>query len=343
LRFNRAIYVFLMLALVFIVLPSHLPSPVYALPGSGGSSPGPPPLTPPTGTALTQFREFSSGGWDVVIYDGNLEFFGSTATVNLAWTTPFSASDAAETTYIVADGQSVFPADSALFKGLTVIPPDAFPGADGAYWDTPTVQVTSNMVAGDTSASAAVKSDFPTVGQADCLVYVAQVFGHGPTSALAGYSAHGVGFRSVTSGTITVSDIPAGTQVIGAFLYFTVLANSAPTATMTLNGIDITSRAVPSGSGPSPCWTPSSSFSFRYDVTNLISGNGAYTLTNFPTSADSLNCAAAGDICPDGASLVIVFGPSVIPEYPLGLPLLAIFMIIAYGLIKRRTKNPRNI
>jgi len=29
--------------------------------------------------------------------------------------------------------------------------------------------------------------------------------------------------------------------------------------------------------------------------------------------------------------------PSAIPEYPLGLPLLAIFMILAYGLIRRRT------
>lgn len=34
---------------------------------------------------------------------------------------------------------------------------------------------------------------------------------------------------------------------------------------------------------------------------------------------------------------------AVIPEYPIGLPLLAIFMIIAYGLIKRRTRNPKNI
>jgi hypothetical protein len=32
-----------------------------------------------------------------------------------------------------------------------------------------------------------------------------------------------------------------------------------------------------------------------------------------------------------------------VPEYPLSLPLLAIFMIIAYGLIKSRTGNPRNI
>lgn len=32
-----------------------------------------------------------------------------------------------------------------------------------------------------------------------------------------------------------------------------------------------------------------------------------------------------------------------IPEYPLGLPLLAIFMVVAYGLIKHRTRNPKNI
>jgi hypothetical protein len=33
--------------------------------------------------------------------------------------------------------------------------------------------------------------------------------------------------------------------------------------------------------------------------------------------------------------------PAPIPEYPLGLPLLAIFMILAYGLIKRRTSNQK--
>jgi hypothetical protein len=28
-----------------------------------------------------------------------------------------------------------------------------------------------------------------------------------------------------------------------------------------------------------------------------------------------------------------------IPEYPLGLPILAVFMIIGYGLVRRRTGN----
>jgi hypothetical protein len=34
-----------------------------------------------------------------------------------------------------------------------------------------------------------------------------------------------------------------------------------------------------------------------------------------------------------------VNAPAIVPEYPLGLPLLAIFMIFAYGLIRRRTQN----
>lgn len=32
-----------------------------------------------------------------------------------------------------------------------------------------------------------------------------------------------------------------------------------------------------------------------------------------------------------------------VPEYPLGLPLLAIFTLIAYGIIKRRTQTPKNV
>jgi fucose permease len=35
--------------------------------------------------------------------------------------------------------------------------------------------------------------------------------------------------------------------------------------------------------------------------------------------------------------------PPPIPEYPIGLPVLAIFMIVTYSLIRRRTKTPKNI
>jgi hypothetical protein len=39
---------------------------------------------------------------------------------------------------------------------------------------------------------------------------------------------------------------------------------------------------------------------------------------------------------------VALIPPELVPEYPLGLPLLAIFMIVGYGLIKRRTRNQKN-
>ena len=46
-----------------------------------------------------------------------------------------------------------------------------------------------------------------------------------------------------------------------------------------------------------------------------------------------------GTNTPDNAVSSLTVNPTVVPEYPYGLPLLAIFMVIAYGLIRRRTRN----
>jgi len=46
---------------------------------------------------------------------------------------------------------------------------------------------------------------------------------------------------------------------------------------------------------------------------------------------------------PPSVTITLIVNPATpIPEYPLGLPVLAIFMIIAYGLIKRRTRSTKN-
>jgi hypothetical protein len=45
----------------------------------------------------------------------------------------------------------------------------------------------------------------------------------------------------------------------------------------------------------------------------------------------------------NAVTLKATFTPIPIPEYPLGLPLLAIFMVLAYAVIKRRTRNPKDI
>jgi ABC-type spermidine/putrescine transport system permease subunit II len=65
-------------------------------------------------------------------------------------------------------------------------------------------------------------------------------------------------------------------------------------------------------------------------------GSGSVTVTG-SYGGDSNNQASSGTF-----SLQVIT-PAIVPEYPIGLPLLAIFMIIAYGLIKRRTRDPQNI
>ncbi len=59
-----------------------------------------------------------------------------------------------------------------------------------------------------------------------------------------------------------------------------------------------------------------------------------------PTSGLSVgtHCVRAVGVVASVTELLTVVAP--IPEYPFGLPLLAIFMVIGYGLIRRRTKLP---
>jgi hypothetical protein len=63
------------------------------------------------------------------------------------------------------------------------------------------------------------------------------------------------------------------------------------------------------------------------------------TLTDGASPGDSDGLANGVIVDPGGPAIT----PAIVPEYPLGLPLLAIFMILTYGLIKRRTRNPKNI
>lgn len=92
----------------------------------------------------------------------------------------------ARTTYVVGDGQLRFPSDIASFNSVPVAGPgtgvktaDAFDGGDGTavypldgLWDTLTLDVSSLVNPGDTTALASV-----TAGAGgDCLTYVAQVF-----------------------------------------------------------------------------------------------------------------------------------------------------------------------
>jgi hypothetical protein len=74
------------------------------------------------------------------------------------------------------------------------------------------------------------------------------------------------------------------------------------------------------------------SFDFSQSIPTSSLGAGSYCVRLTSCSAE-----------PNCGSLITITDPltvtGVIPEYPLGLSVLAIFMVLAYGLIKRRTRT----
>ena len=112
------------------------------------------------------------------------------------------------------------------------------------------------------------------------------------------FTASGVGLRGATSGNITIAGIPSGGSVVRAFLYWAMLddGEDASLPELNLNGSAIVGSLI--GSGPDTCWGRTNSFTFRADVTALVTGNGVYALTGV---------ASGGNILAEGASLVVVY------------------------------------
>ena len=124
-----------------------------------------------------------------------------------------------------------------------------------------------------------------------------------------GYVAAGVGLRNLGYGTISISGIPSGSSVAGAYLFWDELAaTSLNLAQGVFNGRTITGTAL--GSDVSPCWPAPNNYGYVADVTNLVSGNGSYSISGFASGVtngqDPWN---SGSPAPEaeGASLVIVY------------------------------------
>ena len=155
----------------------------------------------------------------------------------------------------------------------------------------------------------------------------------------------------------------------------TVTAGSSASTTITFHNAaaspTITCSGLPSGAScstnPSPLPTIiNDGYQFTLTISAASSTSpGAYTVTvqatfSGPTiiqpsflTISPIQFGSSGGIGPNSlliqqdptasVTITVTVNPASIPEYPLGLPVLAIFMIIAYGLIKRRTRNPKNI
>jgi len=117
------------------------------------------------------------------------------------------------------------------------------------------------------------------------------------------YVAAGVGMRGTGTGTITISGIPVGSTIVKAFLYWAMLdVSEGPNfKNGVFAGTSITGTFI--ATDDDPCWTgTNTTFVYRADVTTLVTGNGAYSLSGFTTGPDFTTPP-----CLEGASLVIVF------------------------------------
>jgi hypothetical protein len=298
---------------------------------------------PSTLKRFTSLTLAGTGGTiQAVVYDGNhaLAFRDSTATTGLTGFTAPSRPFTAKTTFVVVDGQcgsntpngcngvhSIGGWDTLSFtggSGKLSDGPDAFKGSDPCpwgrdtcLWDTRTFDVSGYVAPGDMSVTATVTTGEDPSNISDCVNHEAQIFAVGPAAAWtnAGYVAAGVGLRNQGSGNVRIGGIPAGSPVAKAFLYWNVLNASEPSAGITLQGTGI--RGTMIGQDEAPCWGPVRSWAYRADVTSLVTGNGTYAISGYPTGTTSGTAPWPGPpVAPmmDGASLIVFYGRATQPS-----------------------------
>jgi hypothetical protein len=110
-------------------------------------------------------------------------------------------------------------------------------------------------------------------------------------------TAAGVGLRGVGTGDITISEIPPGSTVFRAYLYWATLGTANTYTSPTLNGSPVNGNLI--GTSGDTCWGTQHNFVYRADVTHLVFGNGIYTIAGLPG-----NLSLGNDS--QGASLVVL-------------------------------------
>jgi hypothetical protein len=148
-------------------------------------------------------------------------------------------------------------------------------------------------------------------------------------SGTASFNSNLGGFTSLTSTAVSsVSPAPPAGLTFPAGLFSFTISGLRAGATVTVT-ITLPSELP---AGPFSYWKFQSGAWTQFPSASLDSTRTIITLI-FTASPSGTVIDPGGPAFPS---------PTIVPEYPLGLPLLAIFMIIAYGLIKRRTRIPEN-
>jgi len=103
---------------------------------------------------------------------------------------------------------------------------------------------------------------------------------------------------------LVISNLPPAmcTNIVKAFLYVSVSGNGVPiTATLT-NPQNVTNSFSMSiiGQGVNVCWNYPATYSYRADVTSIVTGNGTYSLSGIPVVPTPSNDA-------QGATLFVIY------------------------------------
>lgn len=145
------------------------------------------------------------------------------------------------------------------------------------------------------------------------------------TTLHGGYVAHGVGMRNLGYGTIKITDVPAGSSVSKAYLFWAVIGPKSmrvpdPNPALPVHvynyakgkfdGHAITGTLI--GSSANPCWGGDYIWGYRADVHSYVTkgGNDSYYLAGFASgTTNGQDPFSVGSPFPmiDGASLVILF------------------------------------
>ena len=148
---------------------------------------------------------------------------------------------------------------------------------------------------------------------------------------------------------VTFAGSPVFVLVVGSVSYFNVAgvgnSNSAngfadpASSTVNANTGDLVVDTLATGQEapfPSPVGAGQTQ-RWQVGIDDDFAGGGSDKPASSPVIMTWSPITGTGNWAMVGADLQ----PIIIPEYPLGLPLLAIFMVISYGLIRRRTSTKK--
>ena len=155
-----------------------------------------------------------------------------------------------------------------------------------------------------------------------------------------------VGLRKQAALILTIITIVAFTLTLNIGNVYALTFTLTPNSVMQgVNVVASGSGYIDSSSGTLQVFSTSSCVgSSQFSLAVSSDGSGNLIPVNIPTASLSVgdHCAAISGLITDDDTFNQFFTVTAappIPEYPFGLAVLAVFMIIAYGVIRRKTRN----